>query len=409
MIAGKAEKSRAAQFVMRYIWRRARRAVAKSALALLLAALLLIAVAQFALMRESYVKLRDDTVVTANFTEGLPLSYLTPIIKSGYVKNPFYGGDAEADINYDYADVLVTNDISRYAGVEAEITYAPGYDETCMDAFGEILILGETFAEKHQLEPGDTVDVVPTVYQGQARAKYTQYHRTKYPDDDLTYDKLMVLYGDKIREEAAPMAVPYTVVGVLSTSSVLLGISAFTPGVIEDVKSFGLPVELDVAEFTLADNLRADEFREYGSMVADRNGGVRFIMDTGKLDNLVSTSNLLAALYPIAAAAALLIGGFLCALVIFQSSKDAAIMRVQGTTKRKTRAILAIEQIFLGIAGLALGACALLAYNGSGLTPASGSAALFAAMYFAMIAVSGAVSSAAATHKNVLELLQTKE
>jgi hypothetical protein len=200
-----------------------------------LAALFFAAICQFALMERSYAKLRDDTVVTANFTGGLPLSYLTPIIKSGYVKDPYYEADAEADINYDYTFVVVTNDMARYTGGEAEIVYAPGFDASCMDAFGEILILGETCAAKHGLKPGDTVDVVPTIYQAQARMKYTQYHRTKYPDDDLTYDKLMELYGDKIREEAAPKAIRYTVVGVLSTPSVLLGITAFTPGVREEV------------------------------------------------------------------------------------------------------------------------------------------------------------------------------
>jgi ABC-type antimicrobial peptide transport system permease subunit len=221
----------------------------------------------------------------------------------------------------------------------------------------------------------------------------------------------MELYGDKIRAEAEPMAIPYTVAGVLSTQSFTLGRTAFTPGVREETKSYGRLIDLDVAEFTLADNTRADEFREYGTRIAEVNldGAVDFIMDTSKLENLINTLRLLGALYPIAVAAALLIGGFLCALVIFQSSKEAAIMRVLGTTKRKTRAILSLEQVLLSGVGLLVGACGLLIYNGSGIAAASGDMVLFAGLYFALIAAAAIVSSVAATRKNVLELLQTKE
>jgi ABC-type antimicrobial peptide transport system permease subunit len=175
------------------------------------------------------------------------------------------------------------------------------------------------------------------------------------------------------------------------------------------VDSFNSTTRLDTAEFTLANYRLAKEFRDYSEKLAERSGDVDFIMDTSKLDNLVSTSELLGALYPIAVAAALLIGGFLCALVIFQSAKEAAIMRVQGTTKRKTRAILALEQALLSVVGLLVGACWLALYNGSGMAAASADMVLFAGLYFALIAAAAIVSSVAATRKNVLELLQTKE
>jgi ABC-type antimicrobial peptide transport system permease subunit len=398
-------------FVLRYIWKHACRSAGKSALAVALAALFFVAICQFALMRQSYAELRDGTVVTANFTGGLPLDYVASIIESGYVKEPYYGGRTGAGVDYDYADIVVTNDIARYTGEEAEITYAQGYDETCMGAFGEILILGETLMAAHGIELGDTVDVVPVSYTERALQKYIQYHKTNYPDDKLTDDKLMELYGDKVREETAPMAVPYTVAGVIRSSSAVLGGTAFAPGVANEMKSLGALTRLDVAEFTLADNTRADEFRDYSERLAyfSLADSVDFIMDTSKLDNILNTTKLLGSLYPIAVAAALLIGGFLCALVIFQSSKDAAIMRVQGTTRRKAGAMLALEQALLSAAGLALGVCGLAAYNGTGMAAAAEELVPFAALYFAAIVAAAVASSAAATRKNVLELLQTRE
>ncbi|MDR1588566.1 MAG: ABC transporter permease [Oscillospiraceae bacterium] len=406
-----AEKNGSLRFVTRYVLRHARRAAGKSALALVIAALLLCAVGQFALTKQSYVELRDNTVVKANFVGGLPLSYVTPIIRSGHVSDPYYEAIVNAGMNLRNTQFIVTNDISRFTNEDINITYAEGFDASCMDSLGEIVILGETLAATRGLEPGGVVEVVPRFTLEQVRYKYVEGYKTSHPENDMSDDEIEAMLHDKIAEEISKAAQIYTVAGIVSTPSGAYGTAAFTPGVMEDAKSFGFSIELEVAAFTLADNQRVKELRDYGENLADGNlaGAVDFIMDTSKLDNLVSTSNLLNALYPIAVAAALLIGGFLCALVILQSSKDAAIMRVLGTTKRKTRAILALEQLFLSVAGLALGACALLAYNGSGLAPASRSAALFAAMYFAMIAVSGSVSSAAATHKNVLELLQTKE
>jgi ABC-type antimicrobial peptide transport system permease subunit len=114
-------------------------------------------------------------------------------------------------------------------------------------------------------------------------------------------------------------------------------------------------------------------------------------------------------MYPIAVAAALVIGGFLCCLVILQSSKEAAILRVLGTTKRKTRTMLALEQIVLGVIGLAAGSGGLIIYKGAALSGIRNQILLFIALYVAVIVVSAAVSASLATRRNVLELLQTKE
>jgi hypothetical protein len=72
-------------------------------------------------MTKSYAKLRDDTVVTANFTGGLPLSFVAPVIKRDYVKDPYYEGRTGADVNYEYADIVVTNNVARYAGEDTEL------------------------------------------------------------------------------------------------------------------------------------------------------------------------------------------------------------------------------------------------------------------------------------------------
>jgi ABC-type antimicrobial peptide transport system permease subunit len=82
---------------------------------------------------------------------------------------------------------------------------------------------------------------------------------------------------------------------------------------------------------------------------------------------------------------------------------------VLGTTKRKTRSLLALEQILLGLVGLILGAAALLIYNGAALSGIAPQLQLFAALFFATILACAAVCSTLATRRSPLELLQAKE
>jgi hypothetical protein len=73
--------SRSFKVILRYIGRHMHRAIGKTALAVLLAALLLVAVGQLALTRQSYDRLCVETVITARFAGGLELN------KAFYIKN----------------------------------------------------------------------------------------------------------------------------------------------------------------------------------------------------------------------------------------------------------------------------------------------------------------------------------
>jgi hypothetical protein len=407
-----ARSSHSVRFVMRYIWRHSRRVAGKSALALTVAALLFAAVGQFALMKQSYTDLCENTVVKANFVGGVQLAAVPQLMGTGYVADPYYAAETLVGVNLINARAVVTNDITRYTGEDAEITYAEGYDASCMDKPGDVIIIGEAMEQIYGLTPGDTVEIVtPSVILEKVRMFVTRY-RTYYPEEteSLSDSEILTQQRSGIILYAGAQLREFTIAGVVSTPSGAYDTAVFAPGTDSTIGGLNNATNLDVAEFTLADYRYAKEMRDYSEDIADASLlRVDFIMDTGKLWNLVNTSNILNALYPVAVSAALLIGGFLCALVISQSSKEAAIMRVQGTTKRKTRAMLALEQILLSVIGLLVGACGLLIYNGSGITVAAGGVALFAGLYFALVTAAAVVSSVVATRKNVLELLQTKE
>lgn len=404
-------KSRSTRFVLRYIWRHMRRSTGKSVLSVLLAALLLGVVGQLALMKQSYTELYANTVITANFVGGVPLDNVPSIIRSGYVTNPYYEVRKTVDLNFSNISIVFTNNIARYTGEETDITYADGFDASCMDEFGEVIIAGKGLMMKYGLEPGGTVKITREGFFDNLKKTYIARYRGDHPKDAVTDEEILVLYQNEITKSVNLMARTYMIAGVISTPSGEYDEIAFTPGTNEASLVVGATVKLDVAEVTLGDNFQADEFRSYAEKVSggSSTSGVALIMDTSKLENLLNSLRLLEALYPVALAAALLIGGFLCCLVIFQSSKETAIMRIQGTTKRKTRAINALEQIFLSVAGLVIGACGLLLYKGSALAVVSGQLHLFAVLYFAVILIAAVICTTAATHRNVLELLQTKE
>ncbi len=402
-------KSSSFGFIQRYIWRHTRRSAGKSALVILLAALLFGAVGQLALMKQQYAELCAETVITAKFIGGLQLATVPKIMKTGYVVNPYYEVRKTVELNFSRTELVVTNNITRYTGVETDIKYAKGFDASVMDQFGDFIIAGKALTELYGLGLGDTVTINPTELLTRVQASYITMHRGAHPKEVITDEEILVLHQDEIIEGFNRQACTFTIAGIL-TSSDAYNSMVFTPGSYAASALFGAQAALDVVEFTLADNFRADDFRADAQQVCDSStSSVVFIMDTSKLEHLRNTLKLLETMYPIAMTAALLIGGFLCCLVIVQSSKEAAIMRIQGTTKRKTRTILALEHLFLSIFGLAIGACGLLLYKGLSLSVISWQLSLFAALYFAVILVSAMVCSAAATRRNVLELLQTKD
>jgi hypothetical protein len=403
-------RRRSFSLVLRYILRHMRRTAGKSALAVTLAALLLGTIGTVAAMKRQYVELCDGTVVKANFI-GLSLSLIPSVTENDFVENPYYESSLTAEMNLDDARIVITNNIARYADETAEVVYADGYDASCMERFGELVVIGRELADIYRLELGGTVSLARQGTFSQLRNETIAVYKMEHPSESITDDEILALKYDALQLSIDRKTHPYTIAGIVTTPSGAYDRVVFTPGSDKASVNLGAPAALDMAEFELADYTRLEDFRKFGERLSGGNqlGGVAFVFDSEKLESLLGTLRLIDTLYPIAVAAALLIGGFCCCLVIAQSSKEAAIMRVLGTTKRITRAMLASEQILLSVGGLFIGLCGLLIYKRAELSAIAGGISLFAALYLAVIAASAVFSAAAATRRNILELLQTKE
>jgi ABC-type antimicrobial peptide transport system permease subunit len=91
-------------------------------------------------------------------------------------------------------------------------------------------------------------------------------------------------------------------------------------------------------------------------------------------------------------------------LIALQNSKNAAILRVLGTTKRRTLAVICAEQLFVCLFGLAIGLCTVMILGWGGAA-----ALALAGLYLAGMLVGAVVGGAIITGRPPLELLQVKE
>ncbi len=167
---------------------------------------------------------------------------------------------------------------------------------------------------------------------------------------------------------------------------------------------------LDPAEYRLSDCQRADEFRDYAKETIDkiRNSVPVFLMDTSEADNIYKAYRLIGTLYPIAMVVALLLGGALPGMMVIQTVREASIMRVLGTTKKRTRIILILEQLILCLFGMIVALILLTALNGTAVLNIAKPLG-FCALHIIGCAAGVVVCSVVITRRRILELLQVKE
>jgi hypothetical protein len=133
------------------------------------------------------------------------------------------------------------------------------------------------------------------------------------------------------------------------------------------------------------------------------------VVDDEVLTNVIApmeqSLQLFRILYPVAVGSSFVLGFGLALLTMLQSAKNAAILRVLGKKKASARVALCAEQVFVCIAGVALG-LALLPVAGVavGLTPLA-----LAGVYFAGALIGSVLGAILITARSPLSLLQVRE
>jgi ABC-type antimicrobial peptide transport system permease subunit len=118
---------------------------------------------------------------------------------------------------------------------------------------------------------------------------------------------------------------------------------------------------------------------------------------------------LLEVLYPVVIGVSVLVGAGLCFLMLLQATREAAILRILGTTRRSVRLALFSEPVILSMIGviISLGITSFL-WTTTGQVPI-GSLLTSAGLYLLGTLIGSISGAIMVTNKKPLELLQVKE
>ncbi len=400
-------KKRTAEFIRRVVLRNIQRTKGKAVMYVLVSALLLNVAGQLAILQQVYAKAFEETEVVSKYAGSLNIAYVSQLQESGYVENVFYRAVRQVDVDKVMAGICITNDIDRFCEEEVNVTFLDGYDKSIMQTHEPILIMDAGIMQMYGYKLGDTVRLSNFGEYDIMRFNLTSHYRySNSKASGMTDDDVYPYIAQDLEKWYKGYSTEFLIVGCADRE----GLNIYTPGIKTFNVAYGLLVIMDMTEATLIDNNLVKEYREYGEELADANRTyeVAFIMDSTEVEHIANNIAVLELLYPVAVIAMLVIGVFMTSLIIVQTSKDIAIMRVLGTSKRRTRAIIVLERVLLCLAGMILAAVIMFAMRGITVAVARKIVFILAA-YFAAVLAASVVASMAATRKNVLELLQTKE
>lgn len=119
--------------------------------------------------------------------------------------------------------------------------------------------------------------------------------------------------------------------------------------------------------------------------------------------------SLLAVLYPVTIIISVLIGLGLCLLMVLQSAKEAAILRVLGVTKARMRGMYSIELLLLSLIGIIMGLGILALLRKDMGVVLTGSTLIAAGFYLVGVAFGSLLGAISVTRHKPMEQLQVKE
>ena len=429
-------KPAGAGFTIRYVLRHIRRARLRSILAVLAAAILLCTVGQFVLVRMGYEQIYSDTPLAVEFLRSsTPYAVERDLVSRGWIDRYYYKNTVAAGCSLMPADItaekfvsdyltaeaeqaalawtiplkaVMTNDLAKASSRDYPIDYAEEYDASALKTDDNVILLSTAAAEATGVVPGQQILLMPnglgimdSIYQLQS--DYVKRHR------DMAGAPLQEIVPH-IWEEALTnfeeYADRYTVIGIIRDEGSDPWICA--PASASTHSPLPTTMTCDVMEAYLSSPDHIVEVQTY-CMEKYGKDSSSWHLDSSKIEGILHTLTILRTVYPVVLAAALLIGGFLAALFIVQNMKEAAILRVLGTTQRRTRYILSSEQILLAVIGMMVGAGTFLIWRGAKFFGISHNLAVFSGAYLFTAAAVAIACAILVTRRDLLSLLQVKE
>lgn len=383
--------------VTAYVLHHMRRSIWKSAVSLALTAVLVSGVGMLALSRVAYQDAFYEIDVNAAALDFVS-SNIVELSKSDLVQNLYCYDTFGVRTNGQKLNtrMVFTNDLGRYLTddhIKYTAVYADGYDISALDDTKPVCMVGEALAAMLGISPGDEVALL----------------------SDSRYAALASVYEEEgeAMTAAEREAVMYKVIGIIESADETAGTGIFAGinGPMEDV--YSQPFPFGYCECTLVDNEKLDELSLLLMNLKNTDGKyspmASFYIDSEAFEDILRVRSLLEALFPIAVMAALLIGLTGYGLVILQSAKEAAFLRILGVTKKRARCMLTLEQVLLCMIGIVLVAGGLALYDPGIFARSAQTIAICYTLYFMGCLCGASAAAVQVTRHRVLELLQVKE
>ena len=377
---------------LRYLLRLLGRNPGRSLLSLLLAALLAAAFGLLTVLRMLYGELYQNVEVKPVLSH-IGYERARKVENSGFVRDPYYETySRDCQIQMTASPAYFVNRFDKLLH-KPEILWAESWDEeTFLSSQRQVCVLYEGFAEELGVRLGDRV----RVNEEQWLSNLSQNGNPFLPGETM----------EELRDRKRPFA---AVVGLIRGET--WERTSFFPAASHIQFGCLFPnFTLDIAEYTLADYHQASALREFVKGVMDGlKSAAKFHMDTANADNIYRIHRLLETLYPLAIAAALLLGGVLPGLTVLHASGEISILRALGVKVRKCVGIYTLAQALCAFVGLALGFALVLLIR----KPEPGAVwkpfGIYLAAHLAACAVGSGVFAWLCARKRVLEQLQAKE
>ena len=385
--------SRSTNWGGRYLRRLMGRNLGRSALSLLLAALLAFAFGLVTVLRGIYAEAYQNVEVKGVVSGGLSYERAVKIAESGYVRDPYYEYVAQnAMVEMQNCTAVLTNRLDHM--VTEPVEWLEGWDEEQLTGSKDkVLVMYASHAQELGVSLGDKVRVNETEWWNHVTAMGLDPLKSGETDMDR-------------RDARRPF---FLVVGIIQSGA--SNNTVFIPTEARFTVTFlTSELRLDIAEYTLLDYHQAGMFSDYVKEQLDRNqSAVKFTMDTSYADRMYKIHRLIESLYPLAVAAALLLGGVLPGLIVLHSSKEISILRALGVRARDCVILYTLSQVLCALAGLVLGIAAVLVALRPELSAVVVPFAVYVSAHLAACALGSGVFAWLCARKRVLEQLQAKE
>ncbi len=376
-----------------YILRHMRRSVKKTAVSLCLTVVLAAGIGMFVLAKLSYQEAYQNLAVKGRAMQ-FHSSNIMELSKSDLIKDIYYYNTYSVRVNGVgvLCPMVMTNNFDHYLEDSYTVDYADGYDVSVFEGTGPVCLAGQSLVKRLGIKPGDRITLM---------------------SEDLYSFMPQVYEEDELEFAIERAGKPFTVAGIIKSEDTTVndGIFAAVNQAAENLYSQPFPV--NYCEFTLTDNERLLELNslleEQKRKGTEYSPQASFHINSDLLEHTKRMQQLLTSLFPIAVAAAILIGLFGYGLVIIQSAQEAAFLRILGVAKKRVRRRLVSEQIFLCILGTLLVAGALALFAPGLFGKSIESLAGCWGLYLLACILGAFVAAAEVTRYKALELLQRKE